>query len=261
MRIIEKDENYCLEVLKINYEALEKYFVPLRENKFPADSIPKVSSYIFNIYSHILILKYSYGEEIENIRKEYLIALEWMEKSWINMSKQAYEVRRGKKIYYNFYFDSDYQQMLLMLSFGVLFNLKEDVFQRLAKILDKDEIYDQIFEFILSKKINSQREIKEETYIESCKIPKRFSSLRLAIQDRDKASELIGKYLLKDWVKSMNSNGSFKIHESPNHNFVGYWNLESAAIALLLDVDVSSFENSKYFPKDLYYYAKRKIEL
>ncbi len=32
--------------------------------------------------------------------------------------------------------------------------------------------------------------------------------------------------------------------------------VESAAIADILSVDISPFENNKYFPKDMYFYKK-----
>ena len=36
--------------------------------------------------------------------------------------------------------------------------------------------------------------------------------------------------------------------------------VESAAIADILSVDISPFENNKYFPKDMYFYKKVEQE-
>lgn len=38
-----------------------------------------------------------------------------------------------------------------------------------------------------------------------------------------------------------------------------YWNFESAAIADILSVEISPFEDNKYFPKDAYF--TKKVEL
>jgi hypothetical protein len=87
-------------------------------------------------------------------------------------------------------------------------------------------------------------------------IPKDFKNLRAAVQTENKteAAKLVDKYFTKDWIKQVNKeSGGFDA--SKDANYCGYWNFYVAAISYLLDIDISSFEDNPYFPKDMYYYA------
>ena len=257
MRAKEKDKQYFIAAIEDRYKVYSMWNSGLNEGKFPQESIPKASGSIFENYSQLIFLKYSSGVELDKIKDDYLISVEWMHKSWCNLPKNAYEMKRGQKISHNFYFDSEYDSMLRMLCFGVLFKCSEVVFKKLAEIIDKDGICDMLYEFILSKTLTETRTPRIESYVDHCTIPKRLAALREAvIHQGEKLTSNIEKYLLKDWIKSMNRNGGFKVHEGLHTAFVGYWNFESAAFAILFDIDVSKLEQSSYFPKDLYYYAK-----
>ena len=93
-------------------------------------------------------------------------------------------------------------------------------------------------------------------------MPWAYESLRHAIKETDdeygkeRSSALIEHFLNKEFYQRHKGFSFYDHHKSDNNIYYGYWSFESAAIADILSVDISPFENNKYFPKDAYFYKK-----
>jgi hypothetical protein len=103
--------------------------------------------------------------------------------------------------------------------------------------------------------------LNNESYLEIQDMPKEYKNLRLAIleNDKEKASKLVETFFTKDWVARAKKEGGknvFNDYDNPNNSYAGHWNFAVAAFSLLLNIDVSSFYENEFFPKDLYDYAK-----
>jgi len=249
-----KTKEYFREYLELDYRLREKRFNKIRNNEIAQERISIVTGDECLRSRRIIRAKYSMGESVENLVEDYLQALNFMHESWMILKLKAYK----KGMYYNHYFNSNYVDMLDMLSLGIMLHQPKETFINLAKIIDKDEVKDMLFEFILSSQIE-RPPLVEESYSVIQYIPNDFKSLREAVREEDKtkAAKLVDKYFTKDWIKQVNKrSGGFK--PDTDTGYCGYWNFYVAAISYLLDIDVSSFENNEYFPKDMYYYAKEK---
>lgn len=221
------------------------------------ERIPIVYKGISRDYLSLFWAKYSAGYAIEDLKEDFRQSLYYMYISWMEMEQRAFK----KNIYLNHYFEGEYLEMLNMLSIAAMLNEGESTFETLSKIIDKDNVKDLVFEFILSNKLKNRKMIteSEETYTEIQRIPKIYQNLRNAILEKDKtkSSKYLKQFLMKDFVKYMNKEVDTQ-RSIEKGLYSGVWNMESGAISFLLDIDVCEFEDFYLFPKDLYYYAKSK---
>lgn len=209
-----------------------------------------------NIYS--LIAKYSAGYPIEELYTDYYDALEYMHQSWMVLDNRAYL----KDTKYNHYFGSDYDLMLWMLSLGYLLDVEKQKYILLLEILDRFSVKDLLYETIIKAKISERPPITEESYKMIMDMPWAYESLRHAVKETDdeygkeRSSALIERFLNKEFYQRHKGFSFYDHHKSDNNIYYGYWSFESAAIADILSVDISPFENNKYFPKDMFFYKK-----
>ena len=212
-----------------------------------------------NIYS--LIAKYSAGYPIEELYTDYYDALEYMHQSWMVLDNRAYL----KDTKYNHYFGSDYDLMLWMLSLGYLLDVEKQKYILLLEILDRFSVKDLLYETIIKAKISERPPITEESYKMIMDMPWAYESLRHAIKETDdeygkeRSSALIEHFLNKEFYQRHKGFSFYDHHKSDNNIYYGYWSFESAAIADILSVDISPFENNKYFPKDMFFYKKNRV--
>ena len=212
-----------------------------------------------SIYS--LIAKYSADYPIEELYTDYYDALGYMHQSWMVLDNRAYL----KDTKYNHYFGSDYDLMLWMLSLGYLLDVEKQKYILLLEILDRFSIKDLLYETIIKAKISERPPITEESYKMIMDMPWAYESLRHAVKETDdeygkeRSSALIERFLNKEFYQRHKGFSFYDHHKSDNNIYYGYWSFESAAIADILSVDISPFENNKYFPKDMYFYKKNRV--
>ena len=212
-----------------------------------------------NIYS--LIAKYSAGYPIEDLYTDYYDALGYMHQSWMVLDNRAY-LKDSK---YNHYFGSDYDLMLWMLSLGYLLDVEKQKYMLLLEILDRFSVKDLLYETIIKAKISERPPITEESYKMIMDMPWAYESLRHAVKETDdeygkeRSSALIERFLNKEFYQRHKGFSFYDHHKSDNNIYYGYWSFESAAIADILSVDISPFENNKYFPKDMFFYKKNRV--
>jgi hypothetical protein len=258
MRDKNKNKQYFIDYINKINGMRENVVEWIKIGKIPQERVPIMLNETFRMYIKLMWAKYSMGEPIELLVEDYLQALNHMYQSWLKLPLKAYK----NNVYYNHYFGGTYDQMLEMLSFGILLNQPKETFLKLADIIDKDEVKDLLYEFILKIKIPERDELTTESYSEIQNMPTEFKNLRLAIKENNKvkAASLVDTFFTKDWVNRAKKEGgknAFNDYNNPNNTYTGYWNFYVPAICLLLDIDVSNFENNLYFPRDIYYYGKK----
>jgi hypothetical protein len=258
-----KDKNY-FEIYNYSRKNSIIYFkAALKENSVKYERIDIVKCEIFKDTIQMLIAKYSAGYPIEDLYADYYEALSYMHQSWMVLDNRAF-LKNGTR--FNHYFGSDYDLMLWMLSLGFLLNVKEAEFQKLVEILDRFTVRDLLYETIIKAKIPSRPPILEESYKLIMDMPFVYEKLRRAVNEnpdeygKESAAELIRVFLKEDFYKRHKGFSFYDHHKSKNNIYYGYWSFESAAIAVILKLDVNGFENNKYFPKDMYEYALNQKE-
>jgi hypothetical protein len=222
------------------------------------DRINDVKNEIFKQNCFILIAQYSAGYPVENLYQDYYEAVDYMHQSWMVLDNRAY--LKGK--YFNHYFGSDYDLMLWTLSIGYLLNVDDAVFNKVVEIVDKYPVRDLLYETIIKAKIPTRPTIEQESYQLIMDMPFVYEKLRRAVYCNDDewgkidAAEYTRLFLKDDFYQRHKGFSFYGHHKSTANIYYGYWSFETAAITKILNVDVSTFENNKYFPKDMYYWAK-----
>lgn len=257
MRVKYRDIEY-FEKIQIQYkELIDKALDWIASGKTATERIPIMQNEIYRKYRGLMWVKYSMGKPIDELKSDFAQALKFMHLSWLKLPLKAYK----NDVYFNHYFGGTYDEMLEMLSFAIMLNEPKETFLKLAEIIDKDEVKDLLYEFILKSKITERPILISESYSVIQNMPIEFKNLRLAIKEKDKvkAASLVDTFFTKDWVNRARKEGgknAFNDYNNPNNTYTGYWNFYVPAICLLLDIEVSNFENNLYFPRDFYYYNK-----
>jgi hypothetical protein len=176
-----------------------------------------------------LLGTYSAGESLVIIRQEYIKTLHYFHHSWDS--------------------SSSYVQMVWMLSMGILLNVEQADFSKLAECVQHDNPNDFVIDFLISSRI------KDWPLHDGVKFPRPYRALTEVVNisgnDKTKASERLLKYLQKEWYRGHSDTGWHDAHKSKWNIHTGYWSFESGALAKILDLDDSILKDQQYYPYDM----------
>lgn len=231
LEIIERQEKYIVENLD-DIEKLKEYEangVQLykRSNLGAIDyNLDGILKYKYDNF----IARYSFGVDFTELMQEYVSIIPYMEKRW----KKA----------------GGYVKMIWMLSVGIMLDAEDAIFARLAKIVDRDNPNDYLYDFIINHRIPSWG-IKSDKFMS--KIPYQATKEIILLSEMDKTVglERLKKYLSKEWYRGHSSAGWHDAHKSKFNIHSGYWSFESGALAKILGLDDSSLKGVQYYPYDM----------
>ena len=253
-----KDKEYFENYIQNRYRLSKKRFERLNNNEIPKERIPIVLADESEKLLNVVIAKYSAGYAIDDICGDYCSAVDFMYQSWMVLDNRAY--LKDKK--FNHYFGSNYDLMLWMLSIGYLLNVDIEIFNKLVEIIDKYPVRDLLYETIIKAKLPTRPTIEQESYQLIMDIPFVYEKLRHAVFCNEDewgkldATEYINLFLSNDFYQRHKGFSFYEHHKSKSNIYYGYWSFESAALSLILNISIFPFENNKYFPLDIYLYAR-----
>ena len=250
-----KSKKHFDKKIKFYLNSIDKYTKKLEEGKVKEDRIKSVEySIVFFYYIKVLMAMYSRGDSLSSIKELYVKrALPWMVKVWDDKRVKFHGNKR--RVYYDFYFYDDFIYMLWMISFGILLEVPLDNIKSLAKLLDRGNIKNIIYDTLLAYRLKD-RPISPE--VGTFKPYIRLKAV-LEEEDKKKASRLLKQYLQKYWYRNHKNAFFYDTHKVRNGElYDGYWSFESAAIVKVLGLDDSSFRENQYYPKDLVDYDPEK---
>jgi hypothetical protein len=245
-----KSKEYFFRFVSRRQEGVDGALQRIKDGLVPEERIPIVMRGIGASKLRILIAKYSGGFLISEIEREYLNLLGSFSDYWLEGQVLMKYNGRELKQYL------DYDDMLWMLSLGVLFKATKDEYAVLLELIRRDQVKDKVYEFFISNKLGYSNYCGEESYEFGWDL---YRSLRSAIDNTDSKeiqAQLIHKALEKDWVKDHRE--ILKSSSGRHDTYYGAWSFESAAITAILDLDDSRFKDNKYYPKDLVDYYREK---
>lgn len=154
-----KNKAYFEKFILEDSERIHKFSRKLANDEVRPERIFAVKAMIHDLKLGILIAKYSKGERLETLKKEYLqLVKEWQD-IW-------------QKDYYN--------KALKMISLGVLFDVDRAILSDIKSMIKKSGINDWLFDFLLQDADHDRVE-KERQLL----FPKSFATLKEAVYAGD----------------------------------------------------------------------------
>jgi hypothetical protein len=191
----------------------------------------RLSYAIYLEHISLLMSKYSIGEPISEVKKEYSSLL-----------SSLYEYVKYRKSFSGFQKSLEtYVEALWLVSLGLLFDIDRKEFTKITDIIG-NEGEDQLYELLVSKKIDGRKKSDKLCF------SKQYSTLYEAMIEKE--SKKVLKFLDK-YYSGMKSCYWHDRHESDDSGFFGYWCIELAAVVKFFGIDDSSFKDNMYYPKDL----------
>ena len=129
-----------------------------------------------------------------------------------------------------------YEDMLWMLSIGVMLEIEDDFFNVLVNLVENSELNDFLYNFIIHSRKENVKYQNSPLLIE---VP--FNSLITVIKapGEGKAIDYMKEYLLEKWYVGHEDMGWYECHKHPEKLYFGYWSFESGAIVKILGLDDS----------------------
>jgi hypothetical protein len=237
MRTIIKDKAYLEDYIGSEQERIKKLLNWIEIGKVKEERIPSTRSEIFRTSLHLIIARYSIGQNINLIRNDFPGVIDQMTQVWRDTGRTPQD---------DIHFDT-YVLMLWMLSLGVLLEIEDDYFEKIVSVLRRSNRIDYLFEFLIAAKIKTAVIPNKLSY------EKQYRTLMIVSKEPDKkeAVEKLKIFLDKEWYPAMNLTYWYDDHKSKHDTFFGYWSFESAAVAKIRGFNDDILENQQYYPYDL----------
>ena len=184
-----------------------------------------------------MIATYTAGFSIVDFKGQYIKYVESLQLSWQS--------------------NSGYEQMVWVLSIGILLEIEEMIFDQLVDLVKKDDPEDYLIDYLI------QSRHPEWTIRVNYNFPKPYGFTRKIIEEEDseQALKLLKKYLAKKWYQGSRDTGWYNLHKTNNRSYYGYWSFESGSICKLKGLDYKELEGVPYFPYDLVVEGTQQNEL
>lgn len=216
-------ENFILEDL----ERAEWFSDKLNSGEVSSERIFPVKAKIHDLKLGVMIAKYSKGDSVELLEKEYLQLI----KEWEEVFEKEY-----------------YNKNLKMISLAILFEIDHSIIENIKLMLQKEKVNDWLFNFLLNTV--DGKIIEDETDL---LFPESYSLLKKVVYEKNR-EELLKKYLLEEWYNE--DCGCYGAHKSKENIYYGYWSFEAGAIAKILKLEDDDLKNIQYYPYDLVHFTK-----
>jgi len=227
-----KDDKYFQEYVAEEENRINKFELKLSNNEVREDRVINVKKKVYDLKFQILIANYSMGKPVENLIDDYLLIVQDMKELWD---------------------PARYEDMLWMLSIGVMLEIDDDSFNVLVNLVENSELNDFLFNFIIHSRKNDV-EYQESPLL--FKVP--FNSLIKVInaENEEKAIYLMKEYLLEKWYVGHKDMGWYECHKHSEKLYFGYWSFESGALIKILGLDDSVLKDIPYYPYDMVHYKR-----
>lgn len=244
------DGIYFNKFIESHHNRIQDSLKRIMDSEFPKENIPLAKNRIFFRLFEILIAKYSNGESIDDLYKEFIKLIHYMEESWDN-SIVKFRMGQPEKIY-DYYTVNHYCYMLWMLSIAVLLKVPKKEILVLKNLIEKGNINDRLLLYFLT---HLTKEHYSVTSIQKYEPFKRIYKKENLVTNDIKHI----KNYLNNWYPNthyLTWHESASSIEKNKFSYFGYWSFEAAALVSILSIDDSSFRNNNYYPKDLVEYFR-----
>lgn len=235
-----KKSDYFTQYIAQQERRIEKFTTKIAAGQVKKDRILPVQQKIFELNLDIVIANYSLGTEVIEIKTIFENLLDN-----IHITNLNYR----------------YAQIVWLLSIAILLDVNNKSFDKIIDLVKRDKINDYLIDYLIKYRKHSDWNINTE----DLKFDTPYQSLKevivLAQNDKMKALLRLKSYLENEWYQGhgkMNAGWCGSHKETKVDVYYGYWSFESAALANILTLDDSSFNNLKYYPYDMAHFGAKK---
>ncbi|WP_413511569.1 PoNe immunity protein domain-containing protein [Myroides odoratus] len=136
-----------------------------------------------------------------------------------------------------------YDQMVWMLSLGLLCEVDEVDFKRIVTVIHKGEAQDELLKTLVNYRLPNA--MSGSAYIQ--KSP--YAHLDALVTGKDKSISFIKAYLDKKWYQGHKDAPWYDSHKRTKVNtYFGYWAWEVAALVKIYAIDDALLKDQLYYP-------------
>jgi hypothetical protein len=136
-----------------------------------------------------------------------------------------------------------YDQIIWILSLGILCEISDDDFKRIIAVLKRDNAKDRLIKTLVNYRLPN--EFEGSSYIQ--KSP--YADLDMLVTGQNKSTSFIKNYLDKKWYQGHDDAPWYDSHKRTKVNtYFGYWAWEVGALAKIYNINDKDLENQKYYP-------------
>ena len=212
---------------------LPKYEMKMQDPHISEFQILSLRYAFFRQKLHLLIARYSLGEDIGSLRMDFIKVID----SFI----QCYQEERSEGM--DFRRIDDYVRSLWMVSLSILFDVPDEEICRIIDVIDQNG-KDAVFEKLVGLRLKRNSDITKLIH------PNPYKYLYQAMVNKDDCTKNIVKFL-QEYYKGMKRTYWYNTHLESDLQFFGYWCFELAAFVKCLHIDDLAFANNIFYPRDL----------
>lgn len=226
MRDSIRTKEYFDEFINQDTERIRKFQDKLSSGSISEERVSLINNKIIYLKTGILIAKYSRGDSIDEIKKEFEHLVDiFCEKGDVSI----------------------YEDNLCLASMAYLLGIVSDKMINLRAKLMSAATYDYLIDFIF---------LGFESDIDNNKItfPRDYQKLIKYLSDSTRETFL--KYL-HGWYKSHYHSAWYDTHKNERYKlYYGYWCFEAGAVAKRLGLDDKELQNEQYYPYDMVHFTE-----
>ncbi|GAA4273752.1 PoNe immunity protein domain-containing protein [Aquimarina gracilis] len=251
MRDIVKDINYFEKFIIEKNDLIALNEQALLSGKVTENKVERAKFRNFGFRLETLVAKYSKGDPIVNLKESISEIIKHLPAEWGPTNTKVKEKVGKEIVYLDQYMLEPYERMLRILSLAYLLDVSDTDFETVVGIIDRDNIRDNLYEFIIKVRLPNRIQKKDAGYAPKSVVFKVYKNLHEAVvqSDLSKATKYVGQFLEKDFYHK--HTGFYDAHKSKVDLYYGYWSFESAAVTKIMALNDSNFRDHQYYPKDL----------
>lgn len=229
---------------------LWKHSIPADETELSGRAI--AFSRAAKKYADLFLLRYTAGEMLDDLRRDLPVVVELYEIAAKHL--RAYEQDESSSPLI-FSYVEEYERAMQLIGLCFLLH-RTELLPRLSALFDglfagDDNLYEDLLSCAMDGRYEGEELMHPKPYLHLMNSFNRESD--------EESNQDIEKYL-KSWYLSMKAATWHDSHlnlTARGPGYYGYWAIEAAAVAYVLELDDSAFRDHLVYPKDLIDFARK----
>jgi hypothetical protein len=230
------DQQYFNSEVIYDNETIGRFEAKLAESTAPPQNRTRLAYTIFRKRFELLIMRYSRGELVPEIKLAFPSVIESLERYQHIEGHQEIAIDQSL---------DDYVTALWLVCWALIFKVDTGLFTRLLSCIGNTG-KDSLLERLIATRIPNRPKGNRLAW------PRQYQVLSEAIAAPAEMKPRLLERFLKGWYSSMRDLYWHENHKGPDGGgFFGYWCIEAAGVVSAFGFEDEPFRDMPYYPKDL----------